>query len=151
MPAKPLNELQKLDAERLKHAWKTYKNKTPEASQERLAHECGWRTQAAVSQYINGRIPLNADALIKICAAIGADPWAIAPSIMTELDAMSSAAKKPGVYIASDNVAGYGSWPFESVSCADWAQLTEEQKQNIELQISLLAKHQRETKQLQAA
>ena len=151
MPAKPLTDLQKEDAERLRKAWAEYKLKKPGATQEALAHECGWKTQAAVSQYMLGRIPLNADALIKICSIIGCDPWRISPSIMQQLSDMNAAANRPTLLIAAEKNPNFWKWPFATVEEDDWLQLTPEQRDNFELQILLTAKHQREAKRSRAA
>lgn len=58
-------------------AWKdnlkaAYKRKRNELglTQEKLADLCGWKTQAAVSNYMNGVIPLNTDAKLKFAKAL---------------------------------------------------------------------------------
>ena len=54
-------------------------------TQESLAHDCGWRGQSAVSQYVNARIPLNLDALVKLSAALGVAPERISPRLAARL------------------------------------------------------------------
>ncbi|WP_038277831.1 LexA family protein [Zymobacter palmae] len=43
-------------------------------TQEDIAEACGWTGQSAVSQYMNGRIALNLDALVKLSRALSFDP-----------------------------------------------------------------------------
>lgn len=46
------------------------KKKALGLTQEKLADLCGWKTQAAVSNYMNGVIPLNTDAKIKFASVL---------------------------------------------------------------------------------
>lgn len=87
MPAKPLTPEQQEDAGRLKALFETYQNNLREAgepwAQEVLAERLGIG-QSATSQYLNGKIPLNADALLAFSALMGTQPEAISPSIYRE-------------------------------------------------------------------
>lgn len=58
-----------------------YKNKKDELdlTQEKLAHLCGWKTQASVSNYMNGVIPLNTEANLKLSKVLGVDVREIDP------------------------------------------------------------------------
>jgi len=85
MPAKPLNPEQKADSERLRAAWEAFKATNPSATQEGLADQCGWKTQAAVNQYLLGKIPLNLPALLKFAAALGVTPPEISPTLSKAL------------------------------------------------------------------
>ena len=86
MPALPLNEAQLADAERLRRAWNDYKKRTPGTSQEKVAAECGWKTQASFNQYLLGKIPLNLAALLKMCKAMGGiNPSDISPALAAQL------------------------------------------------------------------
>lgn len=85
MPAKPLTPEQLEDAARLLDAWVAYKRSNAGATQEWLAHQCGWRTQGAVSQYMLGKIPLNLPALLKFAGAMGIAPSAISPTLASQL------------------------------------------------------------------
>jgi len=85
MPALPLSQAQLGDASRLKSAWLAYKKSHPGASQEKLAFECGWKTQGTVTQYLNGKIPLNIPALLKFAAALHVKPESISPSLASQL------------------------------------------------------------------
>ena len=138
MPAKPLNDQQKQDAERLERAWLDFKAANPAMTQEKVAAECGWKTQGAFSQYIKGRIPLNKEALVKICNVIRTDPWSVSPTLMQELQTLSTASHGK----IADNVQTYrlDKWPFETVKEADWWQIPFDQRKLIELQILSLSK-----------
>jgi transcriptional regulator with XRE-family HTH domain len=85
MPAKELTQRQKEDAVRLKAAFKAWqsdrKAKGLPFSQEVIVDSLGFG-QSALSQYLNGHIPLNAEALLKICHLIGVYPGMISPSIV---------------------------------------------------------------------
>ncbi|WP_454710982.1 hypothetical protein [Cupriavidus nantongensis] len=85
MPAKPLSPEQKADAERLKKAWESFRSMHTSATQEWLADQCGWKTQAAVNQYLLGKIPLNLPALLKFSAALGVSPADISPALAKPL------------------------------------------------------------------
>lgn len=43
-------------------------------TQEDVAEACGWTGQSAVSQYLNGKIALNLDALMKLSRALNFEP-----------------------------------------------------------------------------
>lgn len=87
MPAKPLSPQQLDDAARLKTAFLEAQRSRPDLSQEQLAYECGWKTQGAASQYLNGKIPLNLRALVRFAKVIGVKPESISPSLAAELTA----------------------------------------------------------------
>lgn len=78
---KPLEQWQKEDAERLKSLWlehqRTFKPKLP---QTKAAAEIGM-TQGAFSQYINGKIPLNLDALFNFVHLLGCRLSQISPTL----------------------------------------------------------------------
>lgn len=85
MPAKPLTPEQLADATRLRSAWDVFRRSNTSVTQEWLADQCGWKTQAAVSQYLLGRIPLNLPALLKFAGALGVSPSAISPALARQL------------------------------------------------------------------
>ena len=84
MPAKPLSDEQKGDAARLKQAflrWQDHRKVRKEpATQDAFAGLVGFG-QSALNQYLNAKIPLNADALAKLCEHLGVSPNEISPSI----------------------------------------------------------------------
>ena len=66
MPAKPLTEEQKADAARLNAIYKARReNVEPGLTQAVLADDLGFSTQSAVSQYLQGKVPLNVEAAVK--------------------------------------------------------------------------------------
>jgi transcriptional regulator with XRE-family HTH domain len=81
MPAKPLTEEQKEDAQRLRAAFEMRKRENPSLTQEGLAHLCDWKTQGAVNQYLLGKIPLNLAALVKFARALDVPPEEISPRL----------------------------------------------------------------------
>jgi phage repressor protein C with HTH and peptisase S24 domain len=85
MPAQPLTEEQLEEAARLKAAFQRAKERDPKITQEWLAEQCGWKTQAAVSQYLNGKIPLNIDALSKFAKALDVSPSYISTRLATKI------------------------------------------------------------------
>lgn len=80
-----LTEEAKLEAKLLNEAWLSFKKQNPNFTQEELAHRCGWKTQGAVSQYLHGRIPLNATALSRISKVLGVKPESISMRLANEL------------------------------------------------------------------
>lgn len=81
MPAKPLTDEQLQDAIRLKSLFLRRKEADPSLTQEKLAFQCGWKTQGTITQYFNGRIPLNLGALYKFAEALDARLDEISPSL----------------------------------------------------------------------
>lgn len=69
MPAQPLTPEQKADADRLKDIYEA-KKEALGLTQDTLAAHCGWSSQGSVSQYLNGKIPLNLPAAIKLASAL---------------------------------------------------------------------------------
>lgn len=64
MPAQPLSADQKADAARLKAIYESKKREL-RLTQDSLATACGWESQGTVSQYLNGKIPLNLASALK--------------------------------------------------------------------------------------
>lgn len=84
MPAKPLTKEQLDDAARLKAIFERAKESNPSVTQEYVADACGWKTQGTVSQYMNGKIPLNLSALFKFCDVFRVQPGEISPSLASQ-------------------------------------------------------------------
>ena len=59
-------------------------------SQATLAEELGYTTQSAVSQYLNGKVPLNVDASIKFAIRFGCSVSDFSPSIQREIDRIAN-------------------------------------------------------------
>lgn len=65
------DETRKAEAMRLKAIYQDRKRKDPSLTQDKIADLCEWSGQSVVSQYLNGRIPLNIGALIKFANVLG--------------------------------------------------------------------------------
>lgn len=83
------SDIQHAEATRLKAIYKACKQRDKSLTQERVAELCGWSGQSAVSQYLNGKIPLNIPALIKLSHALNFEPIDVSPRL-AELIAGSS-------------------------------------------------------------
>lgn len=87
MPAKPLTPEQKEDAARLKAAFRAWQDaqadKGAPVSQLEAAGRLGFG-QSALSQYLNGLIPLNGPVLTKFCALIEVAPESISKAIVEQ-------------------------------------------------------------------
>lgn len=81
MASKKLTNEQMQDAARLKKIFEDRKAIDKSMTQESLAAACGWKTQSAVQQYVNGMVPLNLDALIKFSLALEVPVTDISPSL----------------------------------------------------------------------
>lgn len=97
-----LSDRQIADAQRLKSLWVQRFSGT--ISQEEVAHRCGWKTQGAFNQYLNGKIPIGLQALLKISRALNVDPAEISPTLASEIPRegktafnLTGEACKPGV------------------------------------------------------
>lgn len=84
MPAKPLTPEQKEDTARLKAAFRAWQDAQRDAgspiSQIEAAHRLGFG-QSALSQYLNGAIPLNGPVLKKFTELIGVKAEEISPTV----------------------------------------------------------------------
>lgn len=90
----PLSADQLEDAARLKVVYDRVKRQRREdggqpVTQDAMAAHCGWETQSAASQYINGAIALNLEALIKIAAYLGVPAAEISPTLAAQLSVTS--------------------------------------------------------------
>jgi phage repressor protein C with HTH and peptisase S24 domain len=95
MPAQPLTPAQLADAARLRSLYEEWKdrrraNKEP-ASQEAVAAVLGFNSQSSVSQYVNGKIPLNINALVKFAGLLEVSPEAISPDLAAEIERIATA------------------------------------------------------------
>lgn len=78
-----LSDEQIADARRLKKLWDDRFDGV--ISQEEAAHRCGWKTQGAFNQYLNGKIPIGLRALLKISRALQVEPQDISPTLSSEI------------------------------------------------------------------
>lgn len=109
MPALPLSPEQRADAARLKAIY-IAKKRELHLTQESLAAACGWESQGTVSQYLNGRIPLNVDAAVKFARHLGVSVSDFSESIANNLyalrDADHTTAKNAVSVLLSDSRSG---------------------------------------------
>jgi len=94
MPAKPLTAEQLADAQRLKDAYLLAKRERG-LTQEALALACGYETQSTVSQYVNGKIPLNIEAVAGLCSALQVDIASISPTLWERIQRIGAMASAP--------------------------------------------------------
>lgn len=93
---------QSAEAAALKAIYQARKKEDPSLTQEAIAERAGWTGQSVVSQYLNGRIPLNLSALLKFSSILGFDPHQVSPRLAAELLGLGQeehqqvAATKPG-------------------------------------------------------
>ena len=80
MNKRQLSADQLADADRLKNLWLAFKVRTGK-TQDDVAEACGWKNQSAFSQYLNARIPLNLEAVLKLASVLEAQPEDISPSL----------------------------------------------------------------------
>ena len=107
-----MTEEQLRDAARLKDALARAKASFG-LTQADLATLCGWDSQSTVSQYANGRIPLNIDALGAMCLHLRVPMSDISPTLARRLAQLvhtlpRAARARPG-----------GDWPFRRVRPED--------------------------------
>ena len=77
---RPLTKEESQDTERLKKIWEA-KAKPLGLTQAKISKDFGFANQSAVSQYLNGRIPLNMKIAAKFAKALEVDPRLICPNM----------------------------------------------------------------------
>lgn len=96
MPALPLTPSQLDDASRLKSLYEKWKeqrrsSKLP-ASQEVVAALLGFSSQSSVSQYVNGKIPLNINAALRFADLFGCHISEISPDLALDASKIAEGA-----------------------------------------------------------
>ncbi|WP_425328320.1 helix-turn-helix domain-containing protein [Pseudomonas nitroreducens] len=92
----------KEEAARLKAIYLTVKGERKgKLTQAVLAEECGWSSQGTVSQFLNGTLELNLEALLKFAAALHFEPHVVSPRLAPLYQAVSKGATPD-----SDTVVG---------------------------------------------
>ncbi|MNJ20868.1 HTH-type transcriptional regulator PrtR [compost metagenome] len=81
----PTPEERLAEAKRLKDIYLECKRADPSLTQDRVADLCEWAGQSVVSQYMNGRIPLNLSALLKFSNVLKFDPQVVSPRLASFL------------------------------------------------------------------
>lgn len=109
MPALPLSPEQRADAARLKAIYMA-KKRDLHMTQESLAAACGWESQGTVSQYLNGKIPLNLDAALKFARhlriSVSDFSESLAASLYAPRDADHTTANNADKVLLSDSRSG---------------------------------------------
>ncbi|RMM26357.1 putative transcriptional regulator [Pseudomonas syringae pv. aptata] len=77
----PTPEIRAAEAKRLKDFYLAKKREDKSLTQERIADLCGWAGQSVVSQYLNGKIPLNFNALSKFSNVLGFSYEQVSPRL----------------------------------------------------------------------
>jgi phage repressor protein C with HTH and peptisase S24 domain len=84
----PLSDDQLADAKRLSDIYKARAKESklrgdqPSLTQTEVGEQCGWNSpQSTVSQYMNGKVALNLDALIKLARVLGFEPAEVSPTL----------------------------------------------------------------------
>ncbi|EMJ5494599.1 LexA family protein [Pseudomonas aeruginosa] len=92
----------KEEAHRLKSIYLAEKAKAKgKLTQATLAEELGWASQGTVSQYLNGTMELNLEALLKFAGALHFEPHAVSPRLAPIYQAV-----RKGASPDSDTVVG---------------------------------------------
>jgi transcriptional regulator with XRE-family HTH domain len=106
----PLNQEQLADAERLKKAYlkrvalSKANGERPTLNQSEVGAKCGWNSpQSTVSQYLNGKVALNLDALVKLAEVLEIEPWEISPSLAGGIKRVAGASSSMAGSVAAAN------------------------------------------------
>ena len=75
-----LTEAERDCAVRLRRIWER-KRLVLGLTQEKVAYACGWSTQGAFGHYLQGKNPLNVDAVFKLARVLEVDPREIMPGL----------------------------------------------------------------------
>jgi len=73
------------EAKALKAIYKERKRENPSLTQDHIADLCDWSGQSVVSQYLNGKIPLNLPALLKFAKVLDFKASDVSPRLMDQL------------------------------------------------------------------
>lgn len=78
-----LSEEQIADSLRLKELWE--RKLKGKITQEEFAYRCGWTTQGAFNQYLNGKTAIGLKALLAMSRVLDVDPEEISPRLASEI------------------------------------------------------------------
>lgn len=81
----PSVDVTSIEAAKLKAIYQARKKTSPSLTQAAIAEQAGWTGQSVVSQYLNGRIPLNLTALIRFANILEFEPAEVSPRLAKEL------------------------------------------------------------------
>lgn len=106
-PRRALTPAERLAHGNLRRIWDEKKGEL-KLTQEGVAHRLSWKNQSAVSQYLNGSIPLNTEAVLKFAGVLQVAPSVIDPRVQDLLPISSAqllhVAETPGVYDAGNPI-----------------------------------------------
>ncbi len=111
MPAKPLSPEQREDAERLKKAFREWQGIRASKSLKRSQDWCSEQlafSQSAITQYLNGYIPLNPDAASKFARLIEQPVDTFSPTIAQEIAQMAMRSGSVNVTLENATVQATG-------------------------------------------
>lgn len=94
-----------LEASKLKAIYQARKAADPTLTQETIAERAGWTGQSVVSQYLNGRIPLNLPALLKFALILNFSPDEVSPRLASQLSLAARNDDRPRQNQRSTNTA----------------------------------------------
>ena len=90
-----LTDEEKAEAGRLKAIYERRKSEArsrgESLTQEAVGSKCGWESpQSAVNQYLNGRVPLNLEALLRFSEALQFRPNEVSPRLVSGFESLSN-------------------------------------------------------------
>lgn len=85
-----LTKAEKLAVDRLKKIWAVKKSEL-KLTQEAVGLACGWSGQVAFAQYLNGNVPLNIEAVLRLSKVFRIHPTEIMPEIQDLLPEVRNA------------------------------------------------------------
>lgn len=117
-----LSAEEKAECARLKAVFESRKAEARAAgrklTQADVGDACGWQSgQSAVNQYMNSKVPLNIDALLKLAAVLGFEPAEVSPRLAGDIARIAQAVEsnvEPGPEITS---------PYRAVKIVGTAQM----------------------------
>lgn len=113
-PRRELTSEERAECARLKAIFekrqKEARDQGARMTQETLGNSIGWRSgQSAVNQYLNGKVPLNLEALLKFAAELRFSPGEVSPRLASEIAGLTMTAEKrpaPTTALIASNVQG---------------------------------------------
>lgn len=95
-------------------------------TQSILAELCGWEGQAIVSHYLNGAIPLNVDALLRLCRALDVDARKISARLTSYMNGEGETVSEGASNVESAPTFEFSRYPVISwVAAGSFSEATE--------------------------
>lgn len=121
-----LSDEEKAEAGRLKAVYVLRKaearSRGENLTQEIVGHRCGWESaQSAANQYLNAKVPLNLEAILKLAEVLKFHISEVSPRLALELERIAEAAHEPNVEPGPDikGLVPLISW----VQAGDWCEV----------------------------